>query len=425
LARIQAPAVATSQTCQPGGNRPRVLQVLTRLGAGGPPLSVILLTRQLNQLGYDARLITGKCDHVDLDMSYLLTPEDSVEWVPEMSRSVSMANDLRAIWRLYRIIRKFKPAIVQTHTAKAGALGRIAARLAGVPIVIHTFHGHVMDGYFPPHISFAIRMTERILARFSDIICVLAPQQQRDLVERFHIAPARKFRVIPLGLELGPFHKLAPAAADGWLTVGWLGRMVEVKNIPLLIEVMRETFQTGARIRFIVAGDGTQRKLMEAAVVRWGPDRLEWLGWTPDVVDVISRCDVLIQTSRNEGTPVALIQGMAAGRPFVSTPAGGVVDMVTGPGVRESAGCQWFSNAVLVDPDARIFASVLCRLQQDGDRLHAMGCAASAFAVDNYNLELLAQNYSKLYAGLLAGKRGLKWRGRNEQEQPARLPGRL
>jgi glycosyltransferase involved in cell wall biosynthesis len=292
--------------------------------------------------------------------------------------------------------------------------------------VIHTFHGHVMSGYFPAHVSFAIRMTERILAAFSDIICVLAPQQQRDLVERFRIAPARKFRVIPLGLELGPFHKLAPTVrAEGWLTVGWLGRMVEVKNLPLLLEVMREVFQSGARIRFIVAGDGTQRKLMEEAVRRWGPERLEWLGWTPDVAGVVSRCDVLIQTSRNEGTPVALIQGMAAGRPFVSTPAGGVVDMVSGSGVRESSGGQWFSNAVLVEPDARLFASVLCRFQQDDKRLHAMGIAASAFAMSHYNLELLAQNYSRLYAALLAEKGGLRWRERREQEQTARLPGKL
>ena len=320
--------------------RPRVLQIVTSLEAGGAPLAVLQLTRVLNGLGYDARMLTGTCDP-DLDMSYLLTEHDSVQRVPEMSRSLSLTSDLAAVWHLYRIMRATKPAIVQTHSAQAGALGRVAAWLARVPVVIHTFHGHVMCEYFPPHISLAIRLVERTLARLCDIICVLAPQQQHDLVQRFRIAPLRKLRVVPLGLDLEPFRKLAPTArTDGWLTVGWLGRMVEVKNLPLLIQVIEETFRRSDRIRFIVAGDGTERPFIEEATRRWGPDRLEWLGWTPDVQGVVARCDVLIQTSRNEGTPIALIQGMAAGRPFVSTPAGGVVDMVTGTGKAEPAGGQ-------------------------------------------------------------------------------------
>src|SRR5260370_4088360 len=114
------------------GETQKVLQILTRLGAGGPPLSVILTTRHLNLLGYSARLLTGRCDHVDLDMSYLLDASDPVEWVEEMSRSVSIGNDLLALWRLYRIMRKVRPTVVQTHTAKAGALGRVAAGRARV-----------------------------------------------------------------------------------------------------------------------------------------------------------------------------------------------------------------------------------------------------------------------------------------------------
>lgn len=390
------------------GREPRVLQVLTRLGAGGPPLFVILLTRELNRLGYRTSLVTGRCDHADLDMSYLLRAEDPVAWVPEMSRSVSLRNDLLALWRLYRLMRAEKPDIVQTHTAKAGALGRVAARLAGVPVVIHTFHGHVMSGYFPRHVSLAIRMTERVLALLSDAICVLAPQQKRDLVERFRIAGRRKVRVVPLGLDLEPFSRLAPAVArpDGVLTVGWLGRFVGVKNLPLLLEVMEKTLERNPRIRFVVAGDGPEGQCIEQAARRWSADRFEWLGWTHDVAGVISRCDVLVQTSRNEGTPVALIQGMAAGRPFVSTPAGGVVDMVGGEGVAETPGARWYANAVLAEPDAGAFAEVLDRLQAGRARLASMGQAAAAFAAGHYGLELLARNYAELYAGLLAAQPG-------------------
>lgn len=395
------PDSTTGIGAQGSPDNPQVLQILTRLGAGGPPMAVTFLARELNRLGFRTQLITGRCDHVDLDMSYLLNADDSVVWVPEMSRSVSLRNDLIALWRLYRLIRAARPTIVQTHTAKAGALGRIAARLAGVPIVIHTYHGHVMSGYFPEHVSFAIRVVERMLARITDAIVVLADQQKFDLVDRFRIASKHKVTVAPLGLDLQPFHDLPlPDRSGGFLTVGWLGRFVEVKNLPLLIQVMEETFRVNNRIRFLVAGDGTQRQLLEDATRRWGPERLEWLGWVRNVEQVISRCDVLIQTSRNEGTPVALIQGMAAGRPFVSTRAGGVVDMVQKPAVREGVGAQWFSNAVLVDPDPQAFVDVLCELEGNCELLTAMGQQAATFAAAGYSLELLARNYVELYRKL-------------------------
>ena len=386
--------------------QPLVLQVLTRLGAGGPPLSVILITRELNRAGYATRLVTGRCDHVDLDMSYLLEPGDPVEWVPEMSRSLSLRNDLTALWRLYRIMRRTRPAIVQTHTAKAGALGRIAAWLAGVPIVIHTFHGHVLSGYFSPARSAAIRMAERLLARITGTICVLSPQQARDLVDRFHVASAQQVRVVPLGLDLEPFRalrrreKTSPETGDG-LTVGWLGRFVEVKNIELLVRVIGETLRGNDRIRFLIAGDGGGRPMVQAAVAQYGEERVKWVGWKRDVASVIAQCDVLIQTSRNEGTPVALIQGMSAGRPFVSTAAGGIVDMVEGPVLREASGCRWFANAVLADADPVAFASALLELEASPQLLADMGYAASSLACTRYNLENLAANYERLYSELL------------------------
>lgn len=383
-----------------GTRRPQVLQIMARPG-GGAGMLVILLTRELNRLGYRTQFVTGRCDPLDLDMSYLLTPDDPVEWIPEMSSAVSLKSDFIAFWRLYRLMRASRPAIVQTHTAKAGLLGRVAARLAGVPVVIHTFHGHVMSGYFPKHISRAIQFTERILGKFTNKIFVLCPQQERDMVERFRVVSQEKVEIVPPGLDLEPFRKIALPEKTGWLTVAWIGRLVAIKDIGLLVETMHETFRANDRIRFIVAGDGPQRALMEAAQRRWPDERLDWLGWTRDVESVIKRSDILIQTSRNEGAPTALIQGMAAGRPFVSTPAGGVVDMVTGPGVREESGGEWFANAVLVEPDPRAFASVLARFQVDRSRLNTMGREAARFAVGRYSLELLARNYERIYGPFL------------------------
>ncbi len=262
--------------------RPQVLQILGRPG-GGAAVLVIQLVHELNRLGYPTQLVTGKCDPLDIDMSHLLTSDDQVEWIPQMSSSLSPANDLVALWRLYRLMRATRPMIVQTHTAKAGLLGRIAARLAGVPVVIHTFHGNVMSGYFPPQISRAVQLIERMLAGLTSNIFVLSPQQEHELVERFQVVAREKVHVVPPGLNLEPFRQIPPPAEAGWLTVGWVGRLVAIKDIALLIEVMRHTFETNERIRFIVAGDGPQHSLMEDAAKRWPGERLEWLGWTRDV----------------------------------------------------------------------------------------------------------------------------------------------
>src|SRR5262249_10224456 len=168
----------------------------------------------------------------------------------------------------------------------------------------------------------------------------------------------------------------------------------------------------------LIAGDGKQRTLIQSAVQRWG-DRVSWLGWKEDVTGVISQCDVLVQTSRSEGTPIALIQGMAAGRPFVSTPAGGVVAMVSGPQVRESKGCRWYPNAALADPDPSAFASALCELHDNPELAAAMGRNAAEFAPANYNLAAMTGNYKRLYSELLADKKvralaygtGNRWAG--------------
>ena len=211
--------------------------------------------------------------------------------------------------------------------------------------------------------------------------------------------------VVPLGLDLAPFRLLrSPGNRDGSLTVGWLGRLVEVKDVPLLLRVMEEAFRTNPRIRFVIAGDGTQRHLMKEAAQRWGAERLNWLGWTRDVAGVIARCDVLIQTSRSEGTPIALIQGMAAARPFISTAAGGVVDMVSGPVVLEARGCRWYSNAVLAEPDPKAFADALSRFAEHPMLLERMGQEASHFACARHNLASVARNYDRLYSRLLADR---------------------
>lgn len=383
---------------------PAIVRVLTRLGAGGPPIHSVLLTREMTERGYPSVLVTGRCAGGDGDMSYLLRPGDAVHFIEEMSRAVSPWQDLVALVKLWRFLRRQRPLIVHTHTAKAGVLGRVAARLAGVPVVVHTFHGNVLSGYFSRTVNVAIRLAERVLARFTDAICALSPQQATEMAERYHVAPRAKIHVVPLGMDLEPFRRLAPAPRDGRLVVGWLGRLVAIKNVPLLAEVVRETVRCDDRVRFVIAGDGPERAAVERLAAELGPERCAYLGWQRDVAPVIAQCHVLVQTSRNEGTPVALIQGMAAGRPFVSTAAGGVVDMVTGGLLREAAGSRWFANGVLAEPDPGAFASVLRALAADAGVLEAMGRAAMRFAAQAFTKRALVDRLEALYAELLAQK---------------------
>jgi glycosyltransferase involved in cell wall biosynthesis len=386
-----------------GANRPKILRVITRLNIGGPAIHTLLLTRELAALQYRTLLVAGVCEPADGDMSYLVRAGDAVRWVPELSRSVRPWSNLKALWRLWRLMRDERPLIVHTHTAMAGCLGRLAAVLSGAPIIIHTFHGNSLSQYFPRRTAGAFRLIEQLLAHFTDVICVLSPQQAGELSGCFRIAPLEKFRIVPLGLELDDCFALPAAAEDGPLTVGWFGRLVPVKNVPLLAETITETVRNGCDIRFLIAGDGPDRAILQRLVRAYG-GRVEWLGWQQEILPVLARCHVLLQTSRNEGTPVALIQGMAAARPFLSTAVGGVPDMLSSPVRRSADGVRWYANAALADSTPAALAGGLAALARDRRLANHMGLDARAFAASRYRKERLVSNLDSLYRELIHQK---------------------
>lgn len=328
---------------------------------------------------------------------------DAVHWLPELSRSVNPGRNLKALWRLWRLLRRERPDIVHTHTAMAGCLGRLAAILSGTPIVIHTFHGNCLHEYFSPLQAAVFRGIERQLARFTDVLCVVSPQQASELSSRFHIAPPHKFRVVPLGLELDDYFALRSPAGEGPFTVGWFGRMVPVKNIVLLAGTIEASVERCPSVRFVIAGDGPERAALNAVSHRY-PARVECLGWQNEILPAMARCDVLLQTSRNEGTPVALIQGMAAARPFVSTAVGGVVDMVSGAVAHAAGGTRWYANGVLSESSAGSLSDALLTFAADRHLVRRMGMAARALAARRYRKEVLVSNVNTLYRELLKNK---------------------
>lgn len=385
--------------------RPLVFRIITRLAGGGPPVHTTLLNRHLDRHGFQSVLIFGDCSPEEMNMEYLLAPGDRIERIPGLGASPNPLADLKALFALWRLMRRHRPSIVHTHTAKAGLLGRLAAFLSGVPCIVHTYHGHVLEGYFHPVFNRMLRWMERGLGRVTTALCTVSPQQAEELSQRFEIAQPAKFHVVPLGVDLASLLELPlPDPASPVLTIGWMGRFVPIKNIPLLIEVAALAEQRGLPVQFLLAGDGSERAAAVDAARTKNLANVTFLPWQDHVEEVLKHCHLLILTSHREGTPLALIQGMAAGRPFLSTPAGGTVDLASGVG-RHVGTSIWHDNGILVQASPQAFVQVLEQLLQSRAKLGELSLAAREFAASAFNETRLVSDVANLYQRLLTEAR--------------------
>jgi glycosyltransferase involved in cell wall biosynthesis len=315
----------------------RVAQVIARLNIGGPATHVIALAASLPVPDFEVRLLTGRMGAGEEDMHYLA---DELGVVPEVLSELSPhigPQDVAGFFRLWRIFREWKPDIVHTHTAKAGALGRLAARAAGVPAVVHTFHGHVLRGYFPAPVELGFRLAERTLASMSDAIITLSPSLRRDLVQ-MNIASENRIEVIPLGMDLealescrsrrDELRKEIGLESDVPL-IGIVGRLVPIKNHALFLEAAASMVHSGKQAHFLLVGDGPLREILVAQAKCLGIEgQVAFLGWRQDMAQVYAALDILALTSLNEGTPVTILEAMAAGVPVAASAVGGVPDVV-------------------------------------------------------------------------------------------------
>lgn len=322
---------------------PRVVRIQSRICIGGPALHSILLTEGLaykNGSRYDTTLFGGALEPGEASMEPFAKQRGvDVRMLSEMRRPVSPAHDSLAIAKLTRALRKIRPAIVHTHTAKAGAIGRVAAKLANVPVILHTFHGHVFDGYFSNATTKAFMTAERMLARACDRVVAISEQQRWDLVERYAIVAPHKVRVIPLGLELDRFRAIDRVAQRGRLRqelgiaadtkiIAAIGRLVPVKRFDLLIDAFAEVRAQHPNTELILAGDGEAAYRAELEKRASSIGGVRFLGWRRDLETIYADADLFALTSDNEGTPVAAIEAIASGVPVVATQVGGVEDVV-------------------------------------------------------------------------------------------------
>ncbi len=316
-----------------------VLRIIDRLNVGGPAIHAVLTSRGLDRSRFRTVLVTGSVEPGEADMSYLMEGAE-IEQVtlPELGRELRPLRDLRTAWQLFQLMRQLRPTIVHTHKAKAGALGRVVALLAGLPIRVHTYHGHVFHGYFSPAKTRLFLTIERGLAHLTHRLVALSDGLVNELAQRYRIAPSDRFAVVPLGFNLVPFAECQQnrgrlrsvlGIGEAVRLVGIVGRMVPVKDHRTFVAAAAELAAERTDVEFVFIGGGELETELRADVAaRNLGARCHFLGWRRDLDTLYPDLDVVALSSVNEGTPVALIEAMAAGVPVVGTSVGGVPDVL-------------------------------------------------------------------------------------------------
>ncbi len=397
---------------QVSGEAPvRVARIITRLNIGGPSVQAIDLSRELVPRGFETCLIHGRLAAGEGDITqWLSITAARTVYVNDLVRPLTPLRDLRALWAIYKALLDWQPDIVHTHMAKAGALGRLAglaynwtpgrgprARL------IHTYHGHVFEGYFSPAFARVFVFIERFLARCSDALIAISPRVHADLLDRYRIAGRDQLKIIPLGFKLDRLVALTAAdraaarrtlqIPEDAIVVGTVGRLTAIKHQALFVEMARILAGQSPRYVFLIAGDGELRPELERRVARDGLGaRARFLGWRGDLDVVYGAMDIFALTSKNEGTPVSLIEAMAAGVATVATDVGGVRDVISSADL-----------GVLVPPDnIDALVSAVARLAADALKRHQIGCQARMDMQRRFDGRRLAGQVTELYSEVLS-----------------------
>lgn len=400
----------------------KIVRIIARLNVGGPARHVTWLTEHLRPPEFESVLIAGTVPVGEEDMSYLARSAGLEPiYIAEMSRELSPKDGV-VLWKLFNLLRRERPDIVHTHTAKAGTIGRIASLAykisrprKGAVKIVHTFHGHVFHSYYSPLKTKLFLLIERFLARFAtDKIIAISEQQRSEILEMFRIGRATQFEVIPLGIDLDALlaaeHdrekiRAAIGLADDDIAVGFVGRLTEIKNVPMLLEAADVYSKLSSsdlpKLRFVIAGDGHMRRELEAEVTKRGLGEIvTFIGNRTDIAGVYSAIDIVALTSLNEGTPLSLIEGMAAGKPFMATSVGGVVDLL-GQQVESGDGFKVFSHgASCASNDAGGFAAGLLYLARNEKLRTSMAREGRRFARENYSMDRLVNDIKGLYRRL-------------------------
>lgn len=394
---------------------PRILHVVNRLNLGG----ITSYAAQLSKLlapNFQSMVAAGMKDETEASSEFILN-DMGIEptYINNMYRPISLRQDYAAYQEIKQLIRKFKPDIVHTHAAKAGALGRLAAHECNVPVVIHTFHGHVFHSYFGPLKTRFFLELERRLANISTRLIALSNIQKRELSQIYGVADSDKIEVVPLGFDLSRFQKeqinkriefrQEYHIADDEIAIGIIGRLVPIKNHGLFLDALKKlTQQTSKKVRAFIVGDGEERAHIEQLAKHLNLDyacskeptdskkaTITFTSWITDVERVYAGIDIVALSSLNEGTPVSLIEAQAANKPIVSTEVGGVADVVIP------------KHTALLSPSSNSthFANNLLKLVESDILRHQMGLSGREFVNEKFSDKRFVADMGDMYDRLL------------------------
>ena len=375
----------------------RVMRIIARMNVGGPAVQVSGLMRGLNKTDFDHRLYTGFCAADEADYLDSVAPEIDVVRIDGLGRRISLGGDLKAFLSLVKEIRNFKPHVIHTHTAKAGFLGRIASVISLQPSIrVHTFHGHLLNGYFGSLKRSMIIVAEKILAMFTHQLLAVGDKVMRDLL-KVGIGIPEKFEVMSPGLEISKllnknearsFYGLATPIVQS----AFIGRVTQIKRPDRFLDVVSELKHRGVEIEFFMAGDGNLLEVCRERIAREDlPVKI--LGWQTDMERVLSAADIVILTSDNEGTPLSLIQAGMAGLPVVTTRVGSVPEIVL-EGV----------TGLITSLDVQEIANALEKLANSKELRTKMGLAGKEFTLSNFGVKRLVADHETLYKKLIANR---------------------
>ena len=392
----------------------KVLRILNRFNVGGPTHNATFLTKYLYP-EYETKLIAGKKLPSEASSEYMLKENEiDFEVIEDMSRSINIIKDLKSFFRIKKIIREFKPDIVHTHASKSGALGRLAAITSKVPIIVHTFHGHVFHSYFGNLKTRFYIFLERFLAKKSSAIIAISDLQRKELINDFDICSETQTHTIPLGFNLNKFQddnllkrnifRSEFNLEEDLIAVGIIGRLTPIKNHPFFLEAVKKLLgMTSRKFKVFIVGDGEDKRALEELCnklnLTFNAEGIEdpliyFTSWRKDMDAVYAGLDLVALTSKNEGTPVTLIEAQASNKPIVTTDVGGVRDVVM-PDL----------TAYVSDKnDSTKFATNMSLLlNNDSERLR-MGSAGYNHVSELFSYKRLVRDVSELYKNLLNEK---------------------
>jgi glycosyltransferase involved in cell wall biosynthesis len=395
----------------------KIAIILGRLVIGGTTMDTLQVAQHL-QHNQQVLLITGGGQKDEFEAAYLtdLLPNIRHERINGFSGSIHPVRDFKAYLQIRKVLRKFKPDIVHTHTAKAGLLGRLAAAAEKVPVIIHTYHGLLFHGYYNRTISGLIVKLERWLATKTTRIIALSETQKQQIANDYSICNADKICIVPLGIALDVFASNRPQKRsdfrkrykldDHEIAVGIVGRIVPVKNHLFFLKVVKAMQQANVNIRYFIIGDGQLRKRLQAVCEEWNLDytyfpeeprvaTVTFTSWITEVDKAMAGLDIVVLTSFNEGTPVSLMEAQAAAKPVIATKAGGIDDIVKNNE----------TGFTVAQGDVQIFAEHLTFLATNTGEMNKMGEAGELFAKKQFRKLRQVEDLNNLYSQL-AGKAG-------------------